>query len=444
MKNKNKTKKKNKLVRIALITIGVLILLILAALCALLISLAIKYHDSSYEYQPPVDRSDTYVLPEYPELDESTGDEYIDDITLEPPQTSTPEAATSAPETSEEETTADITTEPLPPDTTEEETTSEETTADETTSEETTEEETTTEETLPPVINTPETTKSTYVPPSNPNASFENSPNAVSVYGKVPIYKAEQKDPDILNILVMGTDSLDVTRDRGRSDTMIIVSYNKKTGKIKLASLLRDSLVPIAGYDWNRINTAYYFGGVGLAINTVNDIFGLDIQQFVVIDLNGTKNLINKLGGVDITLTKAEAELYNAYWGTKYTAGVNHMSGEHLLGHMRNRAIGSDFERTRRQRDVIVALFEKIVKEKSIPEIYELVDYSFGIVKTNISFAELTSLAASVIGNLSNVKIESQNVPYSDSFKYAWYKGKAIISFDIAKAAVRINKFIYE
>lgn len=439
MKNKNKTKKKNKLVRIALITIGVLILLILAALCALLISLAIKYHDSSYEYQPPVDRSDTYVLPEYPELDESTGDEYIEDITLEPPQTSTPEAATSVPETSEEETTADITTEPLPPDTTEEETTSEETTADETTSEETT-----TEETLPPVINTPETTKSTYVPPSNPNASFENSPNAVSVYGKVPIYKAEQKDPDILNILVMGTDSLDVTRDRGRSDTMIIVSYNKKTGKIKLTSLLRDSLVPIAGYDWNRINTAYYFGGVGLAINTVNDIFGLDIQQFVVIDLNGTKNLINKLGGVDITLTKAEAELYNAYWGTKYTAGVNHMSGEHLLGHMRNRAIGSDFERTRRQRDVIVALFEKIVKEKSIPEIYELVDYSFGIVKTNISFAELTSLAASVIGNLSNVKIESQNVPYSDSFKYAWYKGKAIISFDIAKAAVRINKFIYE
>jgi LCP family protein required for cell wall assembly len=263
------------------------------------------------------------------------------------------------------------------------------------------------------------------------------------VYGKVPIYKEKQKNKDVINILVMGTDSLDITRDRGRSDTMIIVSYNEKTGSIKLTSLLRDALVPISGYDWNRINTAYYFGGVGLAINTVNEIFDLDIQQFVVIDLNGTKNLINRIGGVDITLTAAEADLYNAYWGTKYTAGVNHMEGEHLLGHMRNRSIGSDFERTRRQRDAIVAIFNKVIKEKSVSEIFDLIDYSFGIVKTNIPFSTLTSLATSVLGNVSKLKIESQTVPYADSFKYAWYKGKAIISFDIADAAKRINKFIY-
>ena len=119
------------------------------------------------------------------------------------------------------------------------------------------------------------------------------------------------------------------------------------------------------------------------------------------------------------------------------------MEGEHLLGHMRNRSIGSDFERTRRQRDAIVAIFNKIITEKSISEIYELIDYCFGLVKTNIPFTTLTSMAASVLGNISKIKIESQTVPYSDSFKYAWYKGKAIISFDIAEAAKRINKFIY-
>lgn len=95
----------------------------------------------------------------------------------------------------------------------------------------------------------------------------------------------------MLNILVLGTDSRNVTLDRGRSDTMIVVSYNKKEGTIKMVSLLRDALIPIEGYGWNRINTAYFFGGVGLAVNTVNQLFGLDIQSFVVVDINGAEGI---------------------------------------------------------------------------------------------------------------------------------------------------------
>ena len=274
-------------------------------------------------------------------------------------------------------------------------------------------------ETLAPVVNVPDTPKETYKPVYNPGASFANSPNAVSVYGKVPVYKVEQKDEDIINILVLGTDSLDITRDRGRSDTMIIVSYNQKTGSIKLTSILRDSLVPIDGYNWNRINTAYFFGGVGLAINTVNDLFDLDIQQFIVIDLNGAKNLVDHVGGVNLTLTKEEAELYNIYFGTQYTEGVNYMTGVHLLQHMRNRELGSDFERTRRQRDAIVAIMDKLLTEKSLVELYEIADYSFGLVKTNIPLSTLTSLVTSAIGNMSNLTVTAQHVPYSDSYRFA-------------------------
>ena len=453
MKKDKQKKKLKKPVKIILLVLCLILLSSIIAVSSMVISMIIRYNKYSYEYQEPVEREETYVMPNYPELDEGTGGEYFED-TLPPEYFDTlpPEETSLTPETTVEPETAATPETTKSPDTTTPETEPESTSSPEdTVSPETTQapettkapETTSAPETLPPVVNTQENTKAPYVPPSNPNASFENSPNAVSVYGKTPIYKAEQKDPNIVNILVLGTDSLDITRDRGRSDTMIVVSYNKKTGSIKLTSLLRDSLVPIEGYDWNRINTAYYFGGVGLAINTVNEIFDLDIQQFVVIDLNGSKNLINKIGGVDITLTQAEADLYNAYWGTSYKVGVNHMNGDHLLTHMRNRSIGSDFERTRRQRDVIFALFNKIITEKSITEIYDLIDYTFGIVKTNISFSELTSLATSVIGNLSKVKIENQNVPYNDSFKYAYYKSKAIISFDIADAAKRINKFIY-
>lgn len=278
--------------------------------------------------------------------------------------------------------------------------------------------------------------------------SFARSENAVSVYGKVPIYKVEKKNEDIENILVLGTDTRDVTVERGRSDAIIILSYNKNTGSIKMVSILRDSLVPIEGHKWNRINAAYSFGGVGLAINTVNTIFGLDIQRFVVVDFNGVKEFIDKVGGVDVELTKAEADYFNktGVMGN-YTAaqGTFHLNGPRALAYMRTRKLDSDFGRTARQRKVIQLLANKIIKEKSVSEIYDLTNYAFTLVKTNISLTELSGTVASVATKAAGgeLNIESQNIPYNDSYTYKYYNGMAIISFDIDAAAKRLNEFIY-
>ena len=105
--------------------------------------------------------------------------------------------------------------------------------------------------------------------------------------------------------------------------------------------------------------------------------------------------------------------------------------------------IFSDFERTRRQRDVMIAIVNKITTEKSASEIFDLVDYTLGLVKTNIPLTTLTSLTSSVIGNLSKLSISSQNVPYNDAFRYATYNGSSVISYDISEAAKRLNQFIY-
>lgn len=279
------------------------------------------------------------------------------------------------------------------------------------------------------------------------NASFGRNENVVSVYGKTPIYKVEKKDPNIENILVMGTDSRDVTRERGRSDAMIIVSYNKKTGEIKMVSVLRDSLVPIEGRGWNRINAAYSLDGVGLAVNTVNQLFDLDIQRFVVVDFNGVTDFIDRAGGVTIDLTQAEVDYMTNYsnGAVKYNVGPNKFNGDRALIYMRIRKIDSDFGRTARQRNVIETLARKIVKEKSISEIYDLTNFAFSLVKTNISITELTS----VIGNIatdaisSGLKIDSHHVPFSNAYTYKYYNGMAIISFDINDAARRVNEIIY-
>ncbi|MBQ2848454.1 MAG: LCP family protein [Clostridia bacterium] len=278
--------------------------------------------------------------------------------------------------------------------------------------------------------------------------SFARNANAISVYGKTPIYKVEKKDPNVENILILGTDSRDVTKERGRSDAIIIVSYNRRTGSVKMISVLRDSLVPIEGHRWNRINAAYSFDGVGLAINTINQIFDLDIQRFAVVDFNGVKDFINKVGGVDVTLTQAEADYFNRVHpktNGKYEAGLFHMNGANALRYMRLRKLDSDFKRTERQRKVIEILANKIITEKTIPEIYDLIDFAFGLVKTNISLSEITSVATSVATNAmrQGLDLESQHVPYSDAYTYKRYNGMAIISFDTDDAARRINEFIY-
>ena len=275
----------------------------------------------------------------------------------------------------------------------------------------------------------------------NSTNSFANS-NAVSVYGYMPIYKVAQKDPNVQNILVLGTDSRDVTMYRGNSDTMIVFSYNKSLGTVKMVTFMRDALVPIAGHDWNRLNSAYPYDGIGLTVNTINQLFGLDIQSFVIIDFNGTKDFIKYIGGVDINLTAEEAAYYSERTGKEYTAGMNHLGASAALMHMRNRKIGYDFARTSRQRDVLTAVIRQIMS-KPVTDIYDILNHSFSLVKTNIPLSTLSSLALSVATQGSGLSITTQQVPYSDAYRNAWYNGLEILSFDIASTAWRVQQFLY-
>ena len=289
-------------------------------------------------------------------------------------------------------------------------------------------------EALPANVNAPEIVYNT-------DASFANS-NAVSVYGYTPIYKVAQKDPDVTNILVLGTDSRDVTMYRGNSDTMIVFSYNKRLGTVKMVTFMRDALVPIAGHGWNRLNSAYPYDGVGLTVNTVNQLFGLDVQSFVVIDFNGTNDFLDYIGGVDISLTAEEAAYYSEATGKEYAAGVNHLDAAETMMHMRNRSIGYDFARTSRQRDVLTAVLRQILS-KPVTEIYDILNHSFSLVKTNIPLTTLSSLALSVAAQGSGLSITSQQIPYSDAYQNAWYNGLEILSFDIGTTAWRMQQYLY-
>ena len=127
---------------------------------------------------------------------------------------------------------------------------------------------------------------------------------------KVKIAKEKKKDKDVYNVLLVGTDSRDPDADRGRSDSMMMVSFNKKEGKSTAISFLRDSLVDIDGHGKSRLGHTYAYGGVGLTINTINKTYDLDIQNYITISFDDLVNVIDEIGGVTVFISEEEAAYY--------------------------------------------------------------------------------------------------------------------------------------
>ncbi len=298
----------------------------------------------------------------------------------------------------------------------------------------------------------PDETEPPFIPPKDP----------VTVNG---IYKVEQKDPDIENILLVGTDSRNMSSLKGRSDTMIVCSYNKRTGQAKLISFMRDTLVPIEGLGkgggilWQRLNATFSLSGIACTINTINQIFGLDIQRFVIVNFAGTEKLINACGGIDLPLTntpnnwKGEVQWItnSGYKVIDNGDGTYHLDGGAALIYMRYRKDSSDVKRTERQRKAMTALFRQVVASRDITEIYDLVREGFNMIQTNIPLDEMFSLAASVASNGSNMSIGSHRIPTSYwSIRFDMNKqvqvssgGASVLQINMNEQKAKVQEFVY-
>ena len=168
------------------------------------------------------------------------------------------------------------------------------------------------------------------------------APSEAPIYRQVPISEST------INILLLGSDTRP-NDNIGRSDTMMLLSYNRGKNKVSLVSFMRDSWVQIEGHGWNRINAAYAFGGVGLSINAVNENFNLDIQNYVTIGFEDFIQSVDEIGGIELRLSQEEANYINGLDAPPALhEGVNTLNGAQTLIHARNRHIGNgDFDRVR-------------------------------------------------------------------------------------------------
>lgn len=269
-----------------------------------------------------------------------------------------------------------------------------------------------------------------------------------NLYSEVSENVTKDEFENIKNVALFGVDG-------GRSDAIIIASINQTDNTIKLLSIPRDTYVQVDGYGKTKINHAYAYGKEQLALKTINSNFGLNITEYVTIDFKGLINVINKIGGIELTITKAEKEYVNQYVHESYqltgrtrklltSYGKVQLTGEQALTHARNRTIGNDFERAERQRDVITAAMSKVM-QKSITEIWKLSDSILEEVRTNLDISECMGIARNVLPNASTYlnNVTSKQVPSQDIGQGQTIGGLYYFVCDLDEASKNFKETIY-
>lgn len=253
------------------------------------------------------------------------------------------------------------------------------------------------------------------------------------------------------NILLLGTDNRD-SGSYGRTDSMIILSINPATEQAKMTSLMRDTWVSMYGRKSKaKLNAACVYGGPELTIRTVNECFGMNISDYVLVNITGLADIIDTLGGVDLAVTEAERKALNkGLFDLSSQSGMEkleasgdsvHLNGNQAVAFSRIRKIDSDYRRTERQREVLTAMASKLQENDGL-SIVGVVNSLLPYVETNLDFAELMSL--SYIGlNMDLAGVEELRLPADGTFESGMYGNTWSIRPDFEKNQALLKEFIY-
>ncbi|MBR3819596.1 MAG: LCP family protein [Clostridia bacterium] len=244
-------------------------------------------------------------------------------------------------------------------------------------------------------------------------------------------YKTVDND-GLVNILLIGQDRRE-GEDRQRSDAMILCSFNPETSKLSLISFLRDLYVQIPGYDDNRLNAAYAYGGFELLKETLELNFGISVDGCLESDFEGFEKIIDTIGGVEIELTKEEAEIVGA------NEGVCTLNGNQALTYARIRKIDSDFQRTERQRKIMNSVFEK-AKTYSLTELAMFFSEIFPLMSTDMTDDEVMTLALTLASSFGELETQSYSIPSQGNYENATIRGMAVLVPNLYE----IKKLIFE
>ncbi|AAK81003.1 LCP family protein required for cell wall assembly [Clostridium acetobutylicum] len=262
-----------------------------------------------------------------------------------------------------------------------------------------------------------------------------------------------QKYDDTINIAFFGLDRRQKT-DISRSDSIMILTMDPTHKKLKLSSIMRDTYVNVDGHGMTKITHAYAYGGPQLAIKTINENFNLNIKDYVTVDFYGLEKIIDKLNGVEVDVQPDEVNYLNSYIDevSKYekvtpnhvsSAGKQLLDGRQAVAYSRIRyTAGGDFQRTERQRTVLMAVFNKM-KAQGKSNMLSMMDELLPYAETDLGSLDIAKYGAKFLS--SNIdSIDQERFPVDGycsgiTVDNVWY-----LKTDLGVTSDQMKKYIFE
>ncbi|MBP2004830.1 LCP family protein [Halobacillus andaensis] len=208
------------------------------------------------------------------------------------------------------------------------------------------------------------------------------------------ITKGKVKDQEPLNILLLGVDER--ANDRGRSDTMIILTLDPNNERMQMVSIPRDTRTEIIGRGTtDKINHSYAFGGSDMAVDTVENFLDIEIDYFSTVNMEGLEQLVDAVDGVTV-----ENELAFSNGRFDFPEGELYLDGREALAYVRMRKDDpqGDAGRNERQRQVIEGVLSKGASFSSMNKFHDILDVLGDNVSTNMDFSDMRTLATDYRG----------------------------------------------
>ena len=262
-----------------------------------------------------------------------------------------------------------------------------------------------------------------------------------------------EEEQRVYNILLIGEENIDSGSSRGRSDLIIIASLNLDQNKIKLTSILRDSLVSIPNHLDNRINAAYMMGGVSLLYDTFKTNLSIDFDNYCLVNFESFEKIVDAIGGVDISLTAEEADYLNR---TNYISkpeyrtvkeGMNHLNGNQALGYCRVRKVPTadlqygDIGRTSRQRKLLRSVVERVSRMSNM-ELMSFADNCMAYVTTDLTSEDVEKFML-ILSSMMPLHLEEFRLPIEGSYSDVRLRGMLVTQIDLKTNTEALRKFIY-
>ncbi|WP_240374376.1 LCP family protein [Bacillus piscicola] len=228
---------------------------------------------------------------------------------------------------------------------------------------------------------------------------------------------------DNISVLFLGVDDREGELE-GRTDAMVLATFNKDQESVRITSIPRDSLVNIPGRGEDKITHAHAFGGTELAIQTVENLFDIPVDYFVKLNFEAFVEIINALDGVqvDVPFTFSEQDSSGNHGAITIHEGIQTLNGEEALAYarMRKQDPRGDLGRGERQQQIIEAIIRKSASLSSIRNYDDVLQSVQDHMSTNLSFGNMVSLHryASSIDDIKRLQLEGTDSYINNVYYY--------------------------